>query len=110
MEVDPAVIDAKLTRRAEQDLSRESRLNVESNRVGAAAMRRLQITEFDQLVTHEFWVTFGYSEMTFTFHDLQLGTKFGAVNPRSIDNRACLNHFAILESYPTVRDLDDPDT
>src|SRR3984885_9713629 len=56
-----------LTRRADEQLPGDSRLDVKCDRVGDGGMRALQIAELNELMTHESSITVGDHEVPFAF-------------------------------------------
>src|SRR5262249_16353567 len=65
--VNAIVLTVKPPRRAKQDLPGAAWLDVERDRGGSCAVGRLQIGQFDKLVSREIRIALGDDEMAFSF-------------------------------------------
>ena len=64
-------VGVELARRADENLAGFARLNIESDRIFAAAVSAFEITDLDDLVTNKSGKAIGDDEVTFAFTNWQ---------------------------------------
>ena len=77
MLIHSGAVGVELTGRADEHLAGFARLNVECNRIFAAAMSAFQIAELDDLVANEAGKTIGNNEMPLSFSNGQAAGQSG---------------------------------